>query len=235
MNHSTILAFVFIASIDAFGDGLSDPRPDRYDIKMADNDRELARAFEDIEKSKEDSNVKAVKNKEKLNSQKEKLKKHLNTDQMYSLTDGDFWQMIYDFIKKNIADFLKDQTLFFTIYMRYSFCAYIIPLLPTQYFLIFPSFWKIFVPNKVLENESVKVFVKSLENFLKQVKERSDKEMLPVFVFTKSVTSEADLDFLLEIPDLLTKDPVKIIRWLSDFKLENSTLNAKDLAQKKLE
>ena len=237
MNLFLILeGLILLISYCIAKDDLFNIVPDKYDIKLNANDKALAEKMDSKVELKDEKSLEIQKNKDKLNSQVDSIKKELGTNKVFPISSIDLWKFIYDFIKNNLDDFIKGKSLSIKMYMRYTFCVYIIPLLPTEYVLLFPSFWEIFIPNKFKKNIYISNFIETLKKFLKEVKERSDRELLPAFIFSKSITGEEDLEFFLEIPELISTDPGKIIRWLLDFKQENSGLNAiavKDKLQSK--
>lgn len=211
-------------------DSLSFEKPDKYDIRMAENDRLVRKAFDERDAENEtQGNLDAIKNNEKLDNQAETLKKHYGYTNMYPVTNKDLWRIIYEFIKKNLKDFLENNRLYFKIHIRYALCTFIIPLLPTEYFLIFPSFYASLIPPKFKQNEFVGKFLNTMETFLKRVRLRSKKELLPTFIFARKNSSMQDVEFILEIPDLIRNDPVKILRWLFEFELEDSKIALGDL------
>lgn len=224
------LAFALLA------DPLAFEKPDKFDIRLASNDMKIAKLIEQKEDqenlggpngegSPQRKSLGAEENKDKLEDQVKALSKFMDTNNMYPLNSRKLWEMIYDFIIKHLDDFLKNNQIQFKIYMRYSFCAYIVPLLPTQYFLIFPSFYKILIPPKFKKNEFVASFLKIMDSFLEKVKKRSSNEMLPAFDFVRKGSSKDDLKMILEIPELVTTEPLKIVRWLIDFHLVDVSLN----------
>ena len=218
--------FLFLISVFSSFDQLAYDKPDKFDLKMAKNDLKIFNFFDEKDQ-KLNSKIKKTEDAIfKIEDQVETLKRFLNSKNIYPLTSTKLWEIIYDFIKGHLEDFLKNNELSFSIYIRYSFCSFIIPLLPSEYFLIFPSFYKILIPKKFRKNEHILKFIKIFDKFLLRVKARSSREFLPLFNFRKATSIQEDLEFIKEIPKIIISDPVKIIKWLLDFRLnENSLVN----------
>ena len=226
--------FVIFISFCTAVDKLSFAAPDKYDIRLNENDKKLADIMYNKDQLDNDVSVEIQKKEDRLDSQVSSIKKQLDSENVYSMTSKNIWRMIYNHIKEHLEQFLKGRDLVIKMYMRYSFCTYIIPLLPTQYVLLFPGFWEIFIPKKLKQNVYISKFIKTLKKFLNEVKKRSKNELLPAFTFSKSISGEQDIEFFLEVPVLIKTDPAKIIRWLLDFKLADSSLDVTQLAQDKL-
>ncbi|ELA41945.1 uncharacterized protein VICG_00962 [Vittaforma corneae ATCC 50505] len=200
-------------------DALENFSPDKYDLKMSKLDSVYANQQtpeNDIDNSVALENEKM----KRFETQVETLKGFMDIDNLYPVTSRKLWEAIYKFIIEHLKELVKDGRLGFTFYIRYNFCLYIIPLLPTEYVLVFPSFYHVIIPEKVKKYPLVLKFLTGLENFLKLVKKKSKVEVLPAFMVSKTFTSEKDIEIIKQIPDLIRTDPFKIIKWLIDFKIE---------------
>lgn len=234
LSYLTLLDKAFaLEKASANLDTLAFEKPDKFDLKLGKNDMEIANILDQKKDVPLPKSLKVEKNNSKLDKQKNEMRKKFKTDNMFSVRDRKLWEIIYNFIKLHIEDFLNGTKLSFKIHMRYSFCTYILPLLPTEYFLLFPSFYKVFIPTKIKKSEFGKTFLGAIDKFLEKVKERSDKELLPTFTFARAGSSLEDIEFILTIPDLISTDPIKILRWLYDFELEDSKIGLSSVPKKR--
>lgn len=227
------MLFLFFL-IDFFNcsiDNLTKENSNEYDQILAQHDLEIAESKNRLENETEPVKNTPEQVNFELDNQIEVLKKQLDSTNMYSIKSTDLWEKIYQYIISKIDEFLKNNRLVLSINMRYSLCSYIIPLLPTEYILIFPSFYKLLIPNKVLENELISKFIKLFDEFLEKVKERSDNEFLPKFNFVRTTSGKEDIEMIKRIPDLISNEPVVLFKWLMDFKLENHTIGISDLVK----
>lgn len=202
-------------------DGLAVEKPDRYDINMAETDRFYLNSLDhDITAEK----LKKEEVYQRVDDHAEKLNKLLDSNSIYSLTSSDLWNRIYEYLVEHLDEFLKNGNLFFKIHMRYSLCTYIMPLLPTDYILVFPSFYKILIPSKFKKIKAVSDFLKSLDKFFTLVKQRSKTEILPTFVFKRSGSLKDDLIVIKRIPELIKTNPSSLVSWLFNFTVEKQSL-----------
>ena len=210
-------------------DGLAYEKPDKYDLKLGKNDMDITN-YLDQKKDVQARSLEVEENNAKLDNQADTLNQYLGTNKMLPWTSRNLWKIIYDFIMKHIEDFLKDTKLSFKIHIRYAMCTFIVPLLPTEYFLIFPSFYERLIPMKFKRNEFVMMFLQAANSFLMKVRKRSAKELLPTFIFARKGSSLDDIKFMLTIPELITTDPMKLLRWVFEFELEDGRLGLADVA-----
>ncbi|KAM0680437.1 hypothetical protein GINT2_001497 [Glugoides intestinalis] len=161
-----------------------------------------------------------------LEKQAEELGSLMQSDNMYSLTNSSLWEMIYKYIMENIDEFLKGQKLSIKMHIRYNFCLFVIPLLPTEYFLVFPSFYKKLLPQKMLNQPTIVEFIKAVDGFLDEVKSRKYTEILTVFIISRTVNLKDELEIIKEIPRYIKEDPIKVIRWLMKFNVEFTNSSA---------
>lgn len=94
--------------------------PDKYDIRLNENDQRIASMINEIE-----NYISTViqKREDQLDYQINSLRKELGTDNVYSMTSKDLWKLIYEYIKENLENFLKGRSLSIKLHMRYSFCT----------------------------------------------------------------------------------------------------------------
>jgi hypothetical protein len=221
--------FPFLILVLCKVDQLAFDQPDKFDFKLAKNDLQIINFLDQKDEKLNSKIIKTEENLLKLDNQVDTLRKYFESKNIHSLLSSNLWEKIYKFILENLDKYLKDSNLFFSISMRYSLCTYIIPLLPTEYFLIFPSFYKILIPKKVKKNEIVKKFIKSLDKFLLRVKYRSKRELLPNFRFIKKTSLKEDLEMIREIPKIINSEPLRLIKWVVEFEIEESSIDKENL------
>lgn len=204
----TIKALFMMSLAAAEKDALAYEKPDDHDLLLAANDQAIDN-FINEQAIPEVPNVLAEENILALETQAEALAKHFGSKNMHSVISRKLWEIIYNFIKENLEQFLKENRLQFKIYARYVFCFYVIPLLPTDYVLIFPSFYGKLIPSKFYKNEIVKTFIGALDSFFMRVRERSKRELLPAVTFARHTAIDEDLEMIKSIPEFIRSDPIR--------------------------
>jgi len=196
-------------------------RPDAAEIKMA----RLDAAYDQANPPPSQENILELQNAafQRLETQAETLASFIGVDNLHSISSGRLWRSIYDFVLRHLSKFLEDNTFSFSFSIRYSYCLYVIPLPVTDYVLIFPSFYARLLPARVKSHPVAARFLASLDRFLAEVKKRSQAEVLMMYKAVRRARVE-ELEILKEIPELIRSDPLKIINWLVDFKLEPITV-----------
>lgn len=213
-----LLLLINHTMIDA-KDGLSFFKPDKYDKRMAMVDNAYNKAGENIN---DPNNAAALEDEldEKLELQTRTLKKHLGLNNAHSIRSIKLWEEIYKYIIDHLKELLKDNKFGFTFYIRYNYCLFVIPLLPSDYILVFPAFYEKLIPPKIKKYPLVKNCLKAFRDFFHIVHKRSKKEVLPAFFVYRTISGPKDLEIIKEIPRLIRKDPLKLLKWVFDFHIE---------------
>lgn len=211
--------FQFLINIAAIPpkDTLSKEVTDKYDIKLSNIDDEYLQHNKNGIKTVEDV---VFENNQRIENQVSTLKNFLEIDEIYPLTSSHLWEKIYNYIIEHLHEFLENNQLSFKMYIRYNFCLYVIPLLPTEYFLVFPSFYKYIIPYKYRSTKLVLGIIDRIDKFLEEIKKRETKEILTVFYIKRSGSVKDDLEMIKLMPVLIRNDPIRILRWIVDFKAE---------------
>lgn len=194
-------------------------KPDFGDIKMSLNDIVIDQG-ENLESFKSDSVDSFVKD-QKLKEQRDKLAKYLQTDDVYSLTSLDLWKKIREYIILNWPKLFNDGYLSIPLDIRYNFCVFIVMMIPAEVIFPIPAFYTYLIPKSAHKVPILKDALKELERFFAFVKKRSKKQFLISFYVGRGGSPKEDLDFLLEIPKLITTDPIKILRWLLRYEIKS--------------
>lgn len=216
MNCLSYALFSYLKEIISL-DTLSKELTDKYDMKLSKLDDEYLKHNMNDMKTVEDT---IFENNQRLENQVSTLKNFLEIDELYSLTSSYLWDKIYNYIIEHLNEFLENNQLSFKMYIRYNFCLYVIPLLPTDHFLVFPSFYKYIIPYKYRSTKLVLSITNRIDKFLGEIKKRKTKEILTVFYIKRSGTVKDDLEMIKMMPVLIKNDPMKILRWIVDFKAE---------------
>lgn len=190
------------------------PTADSYDLKMAKIDRfNINPPSLSNKLALEDANF------QRLDTQVASIAGFTGLDNLYSITSKSLWANIYAYIMEHLSNFLKMGEFSFTFSIRHCHCFFVIPLSPTDHFLVFPSFYSTLLPSRFRNHPVVLKFLDSVGKFLEQVKQRSKTEVLIIYKAIKKMEVE-DLSILKDIPSLIRTNPLKIILWLIDFNLE---------------
>lgn len=206
---------------------------DKYDSIMDKRDNDIENQKE--ETPPKDSNspyLKAIQKQDKLDQQVEALKKVLKEKNLYPITSNDLWAKIYKYIMDHIDEFLKNLQFSISFPIRYTFCVYIIPIIPAEKTLVFPAFYKFIIPRKVKKIPLVKDWMKKFDDFMNIIKKKSKTELLVTVRIKRPNTVKEDLEILKRIPDLVKNDPMQLIRWIFEFKAETTQFNVIDEVQK---
>lgn len=198
-------------------DSLYKEMPDRYDLKLSKIDQNYLNSTKENTKTTEDT---IFENNQRLDNQVSTLKNYLEIDEVYSLTSTKLWEKIYNYIVEHLNEFLENNQLSFKMHIRYNFCFYVIPLLPTEYFVVFPSFYKYFIPYKYRNEKAILNFTNGIDGFLKEIKNRRYKEILTVFYVKRSGTAKDEIEMIKKIPEMIKNEPMALIRWIMGFKVE---------------
>lgn len=217
MHLSQILIYAIgLSMISSTKDGLAREKPDSYDMKLAHQDSLTARTL-DNDTAPLPASIEAANKIDRLERQTEALRKLLGEDNLLPITSHQLWEMIFQYIMDHIEQFLKDNTLDIQIPMRYNFCMFVMPILFTDYFLVFPAFYKFLIPSKIKNILVVKNFLANLDQFLNFIKKKSEKELLITVHIKRTGSVKDDLEMIRQIPTFIVSDPIKVIRWMQDF------------------
>jgi len=154
---------------------------------------------------------------QKLERQVKLLRSRMNYSDIHSIRSRRLWQEIHDFIMANLEKYLKGLEFRISVTMTYSFCFFVIPLRPTNYFMLIPNFFRLLFPRKIRKIPLVSEFLDKFDSFLKRIKGRIDEDFIGTFVITKTLTSSEDLKVIKEIPNMLEQDPLMLVKWLMSF------------------
>lgn len=204
-------------------DKLNLEKPDKFDMKMAKNDKYLAGIYnkpKPEETTPPSPSKEAQMKKDKLDKQVEALKKVLGEKNLVSLTDSDFWNKLYNYIKINIDKFLKNGHLGFSFPVRYNFCLFVIPIIPAQSALVFPAFYKFLIPPKVKKIEMVAKFLNEFDGHLRTIKKKSSTQLLVTVYLKRKGNFKEEIEMIRKIPDLIVQDPAQLLRWVFNFAIE---------------
>lgn len=216
-----MIVFLTYSLINA-KDSLAVEKPDKYDLRMAKIDKQYENAFKKpkiptLPPSKHDE---IEQKKDKLDKQADALKKILKDDNVLPITSSDLWRIIYEYIKAHLKDFTKDNSLAVSFVLRYDFCLFIIPVVPANNLLVFPAFYKFLIPPKVKKVPTVAKFLAEFDSKLKIIQKKSSTQLLVTVVLKRTGNIKSDLEMILKIPDLIVQEPLKLLKWLFDFKIE---------------
>lgn len=225
MHIALFIIFVYGIGLDILPftkDDLAKEKPDNYDMKLARQDSLAARTLDTAlgKDMVEPASAEIMDKIDKLEKQTDNLKKLLGVDNLLPITSHNLWEMIFKYIMDHIEQFLKDNTIDIQIPMRYNFCVFVMPIMFTNYFLVFPAFYKFLIPSKVKNIPSVKDFLAKFDRFLNFIKKRSKKELLITVHIKRTGSLKEDLEMIKQIPTFIVSDPTKIIRWMLDFTVE---------------
>ncbi|KAI5168304.1 hypothetical protein PAEPH01_0017 [Pancytospora epiphaga] len=198
-------------------------KPDYGDIRMAQNDMLLSgkNSVENTADSIISPSMESITKNARLKEQRDKLAKYLGTEDIYSLTSHTLWEKIRKFILDHWKELCPDGYLSIPLTIRYGFCVYIVMMIPAEVAFPFPSLYRYLLPKKTTKIQILNDFFLELDNFLSFAKEKSREQFLISFYVGKEISLRDDIDFLLKIPDLITTDPVKILRWLLQFEVRS--------------
>lgn len=202
-------------------DELANEKPDNYDLKLAHQDSLAAHTLGMLDRDlTQPTSIEITSKIDKLEKQTDDLKKLLGEENLLPITSHELWEMIFKYIMDNIEQFLKDNTVEIKIPMRYNFCVFVMPIVFTNYFLVFPAFYKFLIPSKVKSMPLVKDFLTRFDKFLNFIKDRSQKELLITVHIKRTKSVKEDFEMIRQIPTFIVSDPIKIIRWMKDFNVE---------------
>lgn len=156
---------------------------------------------------------------QKLERQVKLLRSRMHYEDIHSIRSRFLWQKIYEYIMNNLEKHLKGLEFSVSVTMTYSFCFFIVPLRPTNYFMVIPNFLRLLFPRKVRRIPIVEQFLSLFESFMKRIKTRIDEDFIATIVISKTLTSSEDLKVIKDIPNMLEQDPLMLVKWLMGFNL----------------
>lgn len=214
-----VMCIFGLSMMSSMKDGLANEKPDSYDMRLARQDGIAARIL-DKDTAPQPASVDVSNKIDKLEKQADALRKLLGEDNILPITSHKLWEMIFQYIMDHIEQFLKDNTIDIQIPMRYNFCVFVMPIVFTNYFLVFPAFYNFLIPPKVKSILMVKDFLTKFDRFLNFIKKKSKTELLITVHIKRTGSVKDDLEMIKQIPDFIVSDPIKIIRWMLDFSVE---------------
>lgn len=221
-RYTFILLLNLLESVSSLRDPLALEKPDKFEIKMLKADRRLSNIF-DSPKKKHESHTKRQrieKTKAKLQKQVDNLKNIVGENNVAPVTDFDLWKKLYDYIIENLDNYLKDGEFTVSFVSRYNFCLFVIPIIPANFVMVFPAFYKIFFPPKLKTEPVIAEFLKDLDRNLNIIKKKSSTQLLVTTLLKRSGNIRKELEVIKEIPHLIVEDPMKLLRWIMVFKIE---------------
>lgn len=200
-------------------------KPDYGDRQLALNDRPFDPAAYAERDAPDSEELRARETRERLEEQRNKLAKHLKSDVISPLTDQSLWKKLRDFLLKQweVPDFKGQVSVSFLV--RYNFCVFLFIQLPAEVAFPFPALYSWMIPARLRTIPVISTFIEKLEVFCKFIKKRSKKQLLINIKLSRKFDSRKDLDFLLEIPKLISTDPAKIVSWLIQIDLKAGGLS----------
>lgn len=204
-------------------DEFKEDSPDKYERLINRKDNKIENRNNEYKPTNEEKIPKFLEALEKkgiLEKQFKEISEHLNVDNLASLTNRDLWNDIYKSIMDQIHDFLKGKELSISFPIRYSMCFFIIPIISADKFLIFPAFYKFLIPSRIKSHESISKFLNSFDKLLNFIKKQSENDLLVNIYLKRNNTLKEEIEIIKMMPDLIVSDPVKIVRWISDFRAE---------------
>lgn len=211
--------------LDNTKDGSFVERPEQADIIMNQNDLKIYKKLNEKNIDKRGEAVKAMERDATLQAQRDKIAKLLKTEDVYKVTSSEFWRKIYNYIVENLEKLMENGYFSIPFLMRYSFCAHIVVFIPQEAAFVFPGFYKIFIPKQAYKIKILKDALEELDRFLEFIKKKSKNELLITVFFGRSGNPKEDLAFILEIPNYIRTDPIKILRWILKFEFKANGYN----------
>lgn len=214
-----VLCCLFCRASPLLDLGLFD-RPDYGDRRLARNDKPFSpEALEDASRYKSNT-LDSLAKSQVLEDQAKRLAKHLGTKDLSALNNPGMWERLHQYITSNWDILSVEGRLALPLVIRYNFCLFIIAQIQAEVAFPFPSMYSVIIPAKVRTVPILKEFLEGLDKFLAFVKKRSKKQLLIRFSIGRTFSSKTDVDFILQIPKLITSDPVKVLRWFVTFDLK---------------
>lgn len=202
------------------GEGRFD-MPDQADHRLVMNDMKLPEGLASegqstFRSAALDSQAKRT----RLEEQRDKLAKHLGTDDVDAITNEAMWVRLRSWILENMEKLLAQGYFGLPLQIRYNWCMFIVIQIPAQVIFPIPAAYKYLVPKKAEKVPIVKDALRRLDEFFTFVKKRSATDFLITFTIGRAGTAREDFDFILEIPKLIRSDPIKIIQWILKFQIK---------------
>lgn len=199
-------------------------KPDYGDIRLAANDKLIdPKAVENEETLKPEA-VKIMEKKELLKNQRNKLAKFLGTKNVSALNNKNMWKKLWKYTMANWDSLAVDGYLGLPMVIRYNFCVFLVLHIPTEAAFPIPVSYTLIIPKKAKEMPELKGFFEKLDQFNAFIKKKSKEQFLIDFTVGKRFNSKKDFDFLLEIPKLITQDPIRVLRWFVDWEVRTKGL-----------
>ncbi|KAG0439571.1 hypothetical protein DMUE_2341 [Dictyocoela muelleri] len=152
-----------------------------------------------------------------LNEMRDKLRKSL--DYPIDSFKDDFWKKLHSFIMNNWDELSINGNFAISFEISYIYCVYIILFIPGEFGFFIPAKYKYFIPKKVYNVKLVSDFLNEIDLFLKYIKIKSKKEFLITFYIGRQKSLKEDFKMLLDLPNVIMKDPIVAIRNFLAFKI----------------
>lgn len=141
------------------------------------------------------------------------------------INDKNMWKKLYDYINANLKDFFVDGTFSIELQIRYVMCSYIIAFIPGQFAFVIPGFYTYLIPKKAYNIPIISDALRGMKKFFKFCKKTSRESLFITFYFGRKNSLQDDIKFILKIPELISTDPMAIIRELLEFRIKAEGYN----------
>lgn len=199
-------------------------KPDYGDIRLSLNDTPIASAIDEGFKSPAQEGSARTR---RLEEQRDRLAKHLQTDSISALTDKDMWRRMHKYISANMPAHLDNGYFSISLVVQHIPCVFVFACIPAEVVVPLPSAYRFLIPRKAYGVPALKELLVGVGRFLAFVKKKSKKTFMITFYVGRTDNFAEDLDFLLEIPSLIKNDPIKILRWLLKFEVKADGYSSK--------
>lgn len=142
-----------------------------------------------------------------------------------SITDKDMWERLHKYIINNWGKFLIDGHFSIGFQIRYVMCSYVIAFIPGEFAFVIPGFYTYLIPKKAYNVPIISDALKGLKKFFKFCKKTSRDKLFITFYFGRSNSIQQDLDFIKNIPVMITNNPLGILRELLGFRIKAEGYN----------
>ncbi|KAK6090957.1 hypothetical protein P3W45_000202 [Vairimorpha bombi] len=141
-------------------------------------------------------------------------------DTVSSITDKDMWKRLYEYISINLPKFFIDGHFSIAFEIRYVMCSYVVAYIPGQFAFVIPGFYTYLIPKKAYTVPVLADGLKGLKKFFKFCKRRSRDSLMITFFIGRENSVLEDLKFILDIPHMITVNPLGILRELLGFRIK---------------
>lgn len=136
------------------------------------------------------------------------------------INDKNMWKRLHDYINSHLKDFFVDGSFSIQLQIRYVMCSYVIAFIPGQFAFVIPGFYTYLIPKRAYSIPLLSDALLGMKKFFKFCKNTSRDSLFITFYFGRKNSVQDDIKFILKIPELISTDPMAIIRELLEFRIK---------------